>query len=338
MTPYPWKSKGICMDAPRTADVALFCDFIRTRLAPDGIDTLVLLTRYRYAFARHPECRSWDPLTETDVKAILAACRECGIRLIPKMNLFGHQSERTRDSYDGLLRGHPEFDETPEVDPVFYCRSLCPTHPDILPLVCDLMDEMADAFECDAMHIGCDEVFDIGKCDRCRDKDTAVIFAGWVNALASHLKKRGVQTFMWGDRLLNGKSTGYGDWEASGNGTDRAVALVDHDIVICDWHYEKRDAYPSVDVFAEAGYSIYICPWRYRENAHRFYEYAAAHDRGHIRGLMLTTWGPSRRLIDALTTGEYPKTNEDGSVTTVAALVETYNSFFGTDKESEIIL
>ena len=60
--PNDWTLRGICITAPKPADVELFVRFVNERLAVDGINTLVLLTRYRYAFESHPECRGNDPL------------------------------------------------------------------------------------------------------------------------------------------------------------------------------------------------------------------------------------------------------------------------------------
>ena len=221
--PSSWSVRGICISAPKPADVGLFVRFIGERLAKDGINKLVLLTRYRYAFETHPECRGVDPLSKSDVAAIKAACDENGIELIPKMNLLGHQSGMKKDSLDGLLRGFPQFDETPDED-VEYCRSLCPSDPDCLKVVCDLVGEMADAFGAKTFHIGCDEVFEIAKCPRCRDKSTAELFCGWVTAIHDFLASKGIRTMMWGDRLLDGTATGYGRWEASQNGTEAAIA------------------------------------------------------------------------------------------------------------------
>jgi hypothetical protein len=54
---------------------------------------------------------------------------------------------------------------------------------------------------------------------------------------------------MWGDRLLDDREMGYGEWEASRNGTAAAVDRIPKDVVICDWHYEAREHYPSVAFF-----------------------------------------------------------------------------------------
>ena len=300
--PSTWNIRGLCITAPKPADLDLFVRFVRERLAADGINTLVLLTRYRYAFETHPECRGNDPLSKADVAAIRAVCDECGIELIPKMNLLGHQSgkAKTRESLDGLLRGFPQFDETPDADEVEYCRSLCPSDPECLAVVLDLCGEMADAFGAKTFHIGCDEVFEIAKCPRCRDKSTAALFSGWVSAIHDFLAARGIRTMMWGDRLLDGTATGYGRWEASQNGTETAISTLPKDILLCDWHYENMPAYPSVEVFAEAGFDAVLCPWRYKDNAVKFIEYAKAHDGGNIRGVMETTWCDPAALIKVL--------------------------------------
>ena len=323
--PSEWGIRGICMTAPKPAEVELFVRFIHERLAKDGINKLVLLTRYRYAFETHPECRGADPLTKSDVAAIKAACDQHGIELIPKMNLMGHQSEKNRGSMDGLLKGFPQFDETPELEYVEYCRSLCPSDPECLQVVLDLVGEMADAFEAKTFHIGCDEVFEIGTCPRCRAKTTAQLFSGWVTALHDFLAAKGIRTMMWGDRLLDGTATGYGRWEASKNGTETAIETVPKDILIGDWHYEDMAAYPSVEVFGKAGFDIILCPWRYKDNAVKFIEYAKKHDMGNIKGVMETTWVEPVRLINQLLEipdeAEYPNNNHK-------FIAETYRTLF----------
>jgi len=289
--------RGICLSVPKNEEVDVFIKFIEERLAPRKCNLLVLLTRYNYQFESHPECAVPNATTKDTMIQITEACRRNNIKLVPKMNLMGHQSGKLDNSMDGLLRGHPEFDETPELNEVFYCRSLCPNHPDIKPIIFDLMDELIEVCEADGLHIGCDEVFDIGCCDRCKatGKSTADIFADWINALASHLRENGKQTYMWSDRLLSSK-TGYGTWEASGNGTESAINKVAKDIIMCDWHYENNDAYVSVDIFSSHGFDFLVCPWRYKENAVKFLQYAEKHGNDNLKGFLATTWHRSTEI------------------------------------------
>ena len=300
MLTHSWKTKGICLYAPKPDELDLFEEFIEKKLVPGGCNLIVMIVRYRYQFKSHPECIGHDaPLSEADVKHMLQLCRKHNIRLVPKMNLMGHQSDnKGRDSIDGLLRGYPEFDETQEKDEVFYTRCLCPNHPEVRPIVLELIDELVDVFEADGMHIAIDEVFEIGKCSRCKDIPTYKILANWVNTLADHLNARGVQTMMWGDRLLNGLETDYGFWEASGNYTEPAINLVRKNILICDWHYGDREDFPSVDIFFEAGLRILVCTGPYnKERAKKFIKYAKEKDKGHIDGFLATTWVDAGRLM-----------------------------------------
>ena len=310
----PWKTKGIVLTAPQPykkemADVA---DFIEKILAPSGVNMIVLQTRYRYRFQRHPECVGFDPLSFEDVKFLLNVCRRNGIRLVPKMNLFGHQSgihntpsdgilhglaSGSLDFPDGLIRAYPMFSE-PYGDMEFvYSKHLCPTHPLLPSILFDLMDEMADAFEADGMHIGCDEAFLIGMCERCREREPHVLFADYINLLSGHLRERGIETMLWSDRLIGTGNSGYANrYEASANGTEKAIELIHKDVICCDWHYEKYDVYKSVDIFADHGFRMMVSPWKNMENAKAFLDYAAEHDRGHIEGYLQTTWCSSGEL------------------------------------------
>ena len=316
--------RGICLSRPKNEETGLFIRFIDEWLAPRKCNLLVLLTRYAYEFESRPECASPGAISKENIILIREACKRNNIKFIPKMNLMGHQSEKTKDSMDGLLKGHPEFDETPDTDEVFYCRSLCPSHPDIKPVIFDLIDELIEVCGSDGIHIGMDEVFDIGLCERCKStgKSTADIFADWVNAIAAHLRENGKRAYMWGDRLLSSR-TGYGTWEASGNGTEGAINKIAKDIIICDWHYEDLDAYVSVDIFQSHGFDFLVCPWRYKNNAVKFLEYAEKHGGDNLKGFMATTWHGSGAIAKHIL-GVEPSSNE-----TIQHLAETLGALFG---------
>ena len=72
---------------------------------------------------------------------------------------------------------------------------------------------------------------------------------------------------MWGDRLLDADQTGYSKWEASRVGTTGAIDLISTNIVICDWHYGRRETYPSVPLFLEKGFRVWPAGFRSLEAA-----------------------------------------------------------------------
>lgn len=262
--------RGFSINSPSKDKVDSFVKLIDEVLAPQHVNILLLRVDYNYAYDSHPELRDKNPLTRQDVKKIVNACKQNGIRIIPQINLLGHQSWHS--TLMGLLRVYPEFDETPDVnlpekyewpnEDGLYCKSYCPLHPDVHKIVFELIDEITEVFETDAFHAGMDEVFYIGdeKCPRCGGRDKAELFAGEVTRIHNHLALTGKELWIWGDRLLDGKTTGMGMWEASMNNTFRAIDLIPKDVVICDWHYDRPD--PTAAYFAMKGFRVITCPWR----------------------------------------------------------------------------
>ena len=108
---FPWKKKGIVLTAPLTSEVDTVVKFIDEYLAPRSFDTVVLQIRYRYQFKSHPELWGYDPLSFGDVKKLLDVCKKNGIKLVPKMNLFGHQCRKV-DSPPELGEEHLQTNES----------------------------------------------------------------------------------------------------------------------------------------------------------------------------------------------------------------------------------
>ena len=264
-------------------------------LAGMGINVLVAEINYDYAYASHPELRGDDPVSEGRARALAEACRAHGVRPIPQFQCLGHQS--WKEVTAPLLVHYPQFDETPGQFPGnegIYCRSWCPQHPQVNPIVYDLFDELIDAFQADALHVGMDEVFLIASdhCPRCKGGDPGALFARAVNDYHAHLVgERGVEMLMWGDRLLDDRTTGYGKWESATNGTHTAIDMIPRDVVLCDWHYTLRDAYPSIPLFLEKGFCVWPGGWREVAASEALIAYARQHQDARMLGHLCTTWG-----------------------------------------------
>src|SRR5688572_30202782 len=305
--------RGFCIGAPDPKEVDAFTKFIDEELAPRKVNTLIVRVDYNYPFQSHPELIDTPTLSKNDVKKLVAVCKKNNIRIIPQINLLGHQSWANK-TYK-LLSVYPQFDETPHVKmPVkyewpnpdnLYCKSYCPLHPDVHKIVFDLVDEMCDAFETDAFHAGMDEVFYIGddKCPRCSGRDKAELFAGEVKVLHDHLAQKNRQLWIWGDRLIDGKTTGLGMWEASFNNTHRAIDMIPKDVMICDWHYERPDK--TAVLFAMKGLQVITCPWRNPPNAVvqlndmlNFRQTATRVTKENYQGMMQTVWSDARSFMD----------------------------------------
>ncbi|MDI6447994.1 family 20 glycosylhydrolase [Anaerobaca lacustris] len=269
-------------------------------LAKMGINVLILEINYAFEYQSHPELRMGNtPTTRDGVRKLVATCRANGVRLIPQFSCLGHQSW-AKNTFP-LLTKYPELDLTPGAFPDnegIYCREWDPLNPKVYEIVLPMLDELIEAFDADAMHVGMDEVFLIGSehSPSTKGKDPAKVFAKAVNDLHAHLVgKRGVEMLMWGDRFIDSKVYPYGRWEASDNGTAGAIDLVPKDIIICDWHYGQRDSYPSVPMFIEKGFRVWPAGWNKVEATNALIQYGQRFDGPKMLGHLFTTWSGRKK-------------------------------------------
>ena len=314
--------RGFCIGSPKTNDVGRFVKFINEELAPRKITTLIIRMDFNYQYESHPELRDSTALSKADVKQIVDVCKKNRIDVIPQINLLGHQSWANKTN--SLLRVYPEFDETPWVkmpesykwpnEDGLYCKSYCPLHPDVHKVVFELVDEICTAFQSTGFHAGMDEVFYLGeqKCPRCSGHDKAELFANEVRKIRDHLAENNRRLWIWGDRLIDGKTTGLGIWEASMNNTHRAIDIIPKDVLICDWHYERPDK--TAVYFAMKGFDVVTCPWRrpavgveqYKDMMN-FRQTATPLMKERYKGIVQTVWSDAGSFLD----GFYAKAKDD---------------------------
>jgi len=316
--------RGFSTAAPGPGGVDQFVTFIENELASRKVNVLILRVDYNYQYKSHPELSNEIALSEKDVKKIVAVCAENGIRIVPQINLLGHQS--WAEGLGNLLKEYPEFDETPSVqmpekyewpnEDGLYCKSYCPMHPGVHEIVFALVDELLDVFEASDFHAGMDEVFYIGmeECPRCSGHDKASLFAGEVWKIRNHLAGKERKLWIWGDRLLDGKISGLGMWEASMNNTHRAIDMIPKDVFICDWHYERPDK--TAVYFAMKGLEVATCPWRNPEVARiqvqdmiAFRNGSTPEMKDKFQGIILTNWSSAEGFMK-----EYYNDDSSGGV------------------------
>ncbi|WP_085535339.1 family 20 glycosylhydrolase [Massilibacteroides vaginae] len=322
--------RGLAIAAPSVQGVDQFLKFIEEEMAPAHFNLLILRVDWNYAYESHPELRDPNPLTKTEVKRIVDLCKKHDIRIAPQINLLGHQS--WAETTYSLLRLYPEFDETPHVKTEnysgwpnpdgLYCKSYCPLHPEVHKIVFALVDELMEVFDADLFHAGMDEVFYIGddKCPRCSGRDKAELYAGEVTKIQNHLSTKNARLMIWGDRLIDGKTTGIGEWEASMNNTFRAIDLIPKEVFICDWHYERADQ--TAVYFAMKGFDVATCPWRKPEIAIeqlndmlRFRTNSTAAMADRFQGIIATVWSGADSFLKNYYNQEETQATESDAAT-----------------------
>jgi hypothetical protein len=114
---------------------------------------------------------------------------------------------------------------------------------------------------------------------------------------------------MWADRLLDdGKlGFGYGEWEASQNGTGPAIDRIPKDIILCDWHYETRPkGYPSVAYLQQKGFRMIPSTWWNKDAALAMLREARATGTERMIGHLCTTWVGAEAFCRALLDDQPP--------------------------------
>ena len=139
--------------------------------------------------------RSPDAYSRKDVAAILAAARNAGLDVMPLVQTFGHLEFVLKHGAFTALREQPD-------DPM----NLCPSHPDALATIRELVDQVLDFHPgVRAIHLGADEVWTLGSCAACAPvaggAGKAALFLRHVKPLLEHVRGRGVEALIWDDML-----------------------------------------------------------------------------------------------------------------------------------------
>jgi hypothetical protein len=269
------------------------------QLAALGMNVLVWEIDYSFEFQSHPDLRYGYAVTKAEARAMAAQCRKYGVRLIPLFNCFGHQSIEDDGPNLPLIAKHPEFDETPGKYPGnqgVYARCWCPRAPGLNRIVFDLLKEIVDAFQADAVHLGMDEIFHIGLDARCQGRSPASLLAGAIREYHDFLRdscRAGM--LMWGDRLIPESLIGH-EWEASAVGTAPAVDSIPKDIIVCDWHYESsypgvaKGDYPTVPYFAKKGFRVWPCGFQDNTANKAMIDYVSRNKSEPVLGYLASVW------------------------------------------------
>ncbi len=327
--------RGFCISVPTHSEMNNFIKYINT-LGATGVNTLILRVDYNFAFAKHPELQHLDVFQKSDAELVYQSCKKQGIKIVPLINLYGHQSWGSKPAK--LLEVYPQFDETPDIklpqnyiwpnSDSLYCKSYCPLHPGIHKIIFDLIDEVMDAFHADAFHAGMDEITYIGHkdCKRCHKKNRVILLADEIKKIHDHVTARKARMWMWGDRLIDGKTSGIDFWESSHNGTAPAINLIPKDIVICDWHYDRAE--PTAIYFAMKGFDVVACSWKDPDVGVRQFNFLetvrknASYPIGtHLLGMCQTIWTQTNIFLDE---NLQPRPNADAEQNSFKKLSEIW--------------
>ncbi len=293
-------------------------------LAPLGLTHIIIEINNNFKFATHPEI-SCSNVTASALSNACDALRSAGIEPIPLYNCVGHQGWKQRNS---LLKAYPEFDESPDIPdeklvaPVHervgykwlstYTPAWCCNEPKVYDVVIPALDELVSATKCKTIHLGMDEIFLFGQCERCKGLDPADLFSNSLIKFYDYFKQKGVKVMIWGDRLLDankllgkdGPHRARYEKDFENVGTAKCIDKLPKDIIICDWHYQLEETYPSANELLSHGFKVWPSCWFNGDAAEAFWKHSLKtaeelNKKNLLPGMLVTGWGirPLKQLF-----------------------------------------
>lgn len=230
---------------------------------------------------------SWkEAYTENDIRPIVRIANAMGMEVIPMLNHLGHASG-ARVCYGK----HVALDNDLAMAAYFEDDgwSWCTSNPKTLSLLAACRRELIDLCgEGKYFHIGFDEAYHFGKCDRCRKTDPRVLMKEHLKRTTEDLLSLGRRPIMWADMMLSAEKYDPKKYFFTGTVGKEFLEDLPKEIIMADWQYVCKDEEfkTSIDL-AEMGFDVVTCPWDSAENVRS----AAKTVRNHnLFGMIETTW------------------------------------------------
>lgn len=146
-------------------------------------------------------------LEQSEVREFLDYARDLGFEIIPEVQSLSHVQY--------ITYAHPEIAEREEnahtVEDTrgedarpdeFYAHCYCPSLEESYRIIFDIIDEIVEVARPQRfVHMGHDEIYQLGICPRCRNQDPADLYVKHVTAMHDYLAKKGLRMMIWSDML-----------------------------------------------------------------------------------------------------------------------------------------
>lgn len=273
---------------PERKDLEFFKRFVKYYLVPMRLNTLVIEVCGNMRYESHPEiteawmqaselyrqgkfpplahggCAAQGTLWEKDeVAELVRYIKSFGIDAIPEVQSLGHVQY--------ITFAHPEIAEAEDVQPnanialvdgaspterfpAAHCY--CPSNPKSKEIILDILDEIIDVFQPEHyVHMGHDEVTELGCCPVCKGKDPNQLLAGHINILHDHLAQKGLKMMIWSDTLQDHT---HNPWQYLMHNTLGAGKLIPKDIVMLDFIWYFMLDHDTSDCLLDQGFQVAI--------------------------------------------------------------------------------
>jgi len=286
----PFRFRGAQLDLARQIETIDFIKQFTDMIADNGYNVLFLYLEGRIKTESFPYPTDNECYTPEQMREIVEYASSKGLDVIPGVSLLGHAElflahEELADTAELRNGGNGRFWNNRKLD-------FCPSQEATYEFFEKYLKEISDIFPSEYFHIGLDEAWDIGYCEKCKTK--AADFMGEQqlfldNLLRCHeiIAKLGKRTMMWDDMFEY-----YSD----------ILTEVPRDVIMVNWqyatdvrhykgHFSNLKVKHLLSEYDRLGFEYIIAPADYSSsNVRTFTEYA---ENFTPLGGLLTSWEKS---------------------------------------------
>ncbi|HET6427593.1 MAG TPA: family 20 glycosylhydrolase [Phycisphaerae bacterium] len=236
-----WEVRGIMVDPARLVERHEFYFDLLEHMAAWGLNTLWWHfdddEGFMLELEGHPELASPHAFTRDEMKRLIEKAAGLGIDVVPEVESLGHAR---------CITSLPQYAELADGGE-FGFNAICPSHPRTLPLLAEIITEVAALFPSRYFHAGMDEV-DLGDCPRCAARAAGQpawwIYAEHAKAIHQIVAGAGKEMILWADHV------------------EKAPEMLEElprEIIMAHWHY--TDIRPdAIRRSLKAGFRVIGCP------------------------------------------------------------------------------
>lgn len=250
-------------------------------LSEFGMNTLVLEWEGTYPYKKHATISNKYAYSRSEIEEFIAYCESVDIKVIPLQQTLGHVEYILRNSrYSHLKEDRKDISQ------------LCPMEEEAnKALFSELFLDLAETHNSDYIHIGGDETYLLGHCDKCKKKveeqGKSKLFVDHMSMIANMVIALGKKPVMWADIILK---------------YPESASDLPKETIFVDWNYGwKTNHFGDISNLQKLGFTFwgapairchpdnwYVTDWTtHFKNQKEFIPYARKAD---YNGIIMTSW------------------------------------------------
>jgi hypothetical protein len=213
---------------------------LANKLSSIGVNTLIIEWEGTFPFDKHATLSNKYAYSTDDILSFINYCCELGIDVIPLQNCFGHVEYILRHDRYAVIR-----EDKKEVSQV------CPMREEEnKKIFTEIFTEVASLHPSKYFHIGGDETYLLGSCERCSTKadsgGKSKLFVDYINLMCDIVRSLDKTPIMWADIILE---------------YPESADELSKDIIFIDWNYGWRsDRFGDTENLLKHGFQLWGAP------------------------------------------------------------------------------